>query len=122
MKLFAVLGAIFGGLGVAAGAFGAHALRAQLEPRMLEVFETAVRYQMVHALALLAAAWLCQQHPSTAAQVAGWSFVLGILLFSGSLYALVLTGARGLGAVTPIGGVFFIVGWIALAIAALRLD
>jgi uncharacterized membrane protein YgdD (TMEM256/DUF423 family) len=122
VKLFAVLGAIFGGLGVAAGAFGAHALRAQLEPRMLEVFETAVRYQMYHALALLAAAWLCQQSQSTAAQVAGWSFVLGILLFSGSLYAMVLTGTRGLGAVTPIGGVFFIAGWVALAMAALRLD
>lgn len=121
MKLFVVLGALFGGLGVAAGAFGAHALRARLDPRMLEVFETGVRYQMFHALALLAAAWLWQQTHSTAAQVAGWAFVCGILLFSGSLYALALTGVRGLGAITPIGGVAFIIGWAALAMAALRL-
>ncbi len=122
MKLFAVLGALFGGLGVAAGAFGAHALRARLDPRMLEVFETGVRYQMFHALALLAAAWLWQQTHSTAAQVAGWAFLAGILLFSGSLYALALTGMRGLGAITPIGGVAFIIGWAALAVAALRLS
>lgn len=122
MKLFAILGALFGGLGVAAGAFGAHALRARLDARMLEVFETAVRYQMFHALALFAAAWLWQQTHATAAQVAGWAFLVGILLFSGSLYALALTGMRGLGAITPIGGVAFIVGWAALAMAALRLD
>ena len=121
MKLFAILGALFGGLGVAAGAFGAHALRARLDPRMLEVFETAVRYQMFHALALFAAAWLWQQTSTTAAQVAGWAFVAGILLFSGSLYALALTGVRGLGAITPIGGVAFLVGWAALALAATRL-
>ena len=121
MKLFAILGALFGGLGVAAGAFGAHALRARLDPRMLEVFETAVRYQMFHALALFAAAWLWQQTSTTAAQVAGWAFLAGILLFSGSLYALALTGVRGLGAITPIGGVAFLVGWAALALAATRL-
>jgi uncharacterized membrane protein YgdD (TMEM256/DUF423 family) len=121
MKLFAILGALFGGLGVAAGAFGAHALRARLDPRMLEVFETAVRYQMFHALALLAAAWLWQQTSTTAAQVAGWAFVAGILLFSGSLYALALTGVRGLGAITPIGGVAFLVGWAALVLASTRL-
>lgn len=112
---------MLGGLGVAAGAFGAHALRAQLEPRMLEVFETGVRYQMYHALGLLAAAWLVQQTEATAAHLAGWAFVAGILLFSGSLYAMAFTGIRGLGAVTPIGGLAFLVGWAALAVAALRL-
>lgn len=121
MKTFVILGAILGGLSVAAGAFGAHALRAQLEPRMLEVFETAARYQMYHALALFAAAWLAQQTEAPAAQVAGWAFVVGIVLFSGSLYAMAFTGVRALGAVTPVGGVAFMVGWAALALAALRL-
>jgi len=121
MKAFVILGAVLGGLGVAAGAFGAHALRAQLEPRMLEVFETGARYQMYHALALFAAAWVWQQTQATAAQLAGWAFVAGILLFCGSLYAMAFTGARGLGAVTPIGGVAFLLGWTALAVAALRL-
>lgn len=121
MKLFVILGALLGGLSVAAGAFGAHALRAQLTPRMLEVFETGVRYQMYHALALFAAAWMIQQTDAPSAQVAGWAFVLGTLLFSGSLYAMALTGARGLGVITPIGGVVFLVGWVALALAALKL-
>jgi uncharacterized membrane protein YgdD (TMEM256/DUF423 family) len=121
MKIFVILGAVFGALSVAAGAFGAHALRSQLEPRMLEVFETATRYQMYHALALFAAAWLIQQTQSQAAQMAGWAFVAGILLFSGSLYAMIFTGVRGLGAITPLGGVAFMVGWIGLAVAALKL-
>jgi uncharacterized membrane protein YgdD (TMEM256/DUF423 family) len=121
VKLFIILGAILGGLSVAAGAFGAHALRAQLEPRMLEVFETAARYQMYHALGLFGAAWLYQQTESQAAQVAGWAFLAGILLFSGSLYAMALTGVRALGAITPIGGIAFLVGWGALAVAALKL-
>jgi uncharacterized membrane protein YgdD (TMEM256/DUF423 family) len=121
MKTFVILGAILGGLSVAAGAFGAHALRAQLEPRMLEVFETAARYQMYHALALFAAAWLVQQTEAPAAHVAGWAFVVGIVLFSGSLYAMAFTGVRALGAVTPVGGVAFMVGWAALALAAFRL-
>ena len=121
MKIFVILGAVFGALSVAAGAFGAHALRGQLEPRMLEVFETAARYQMYHALALFAAAWLYQQTQAPAAQLAGWAFVAGILLFSGSLYAMSFTGFRGLGAITPIGGVAFMVGWAALAVAALKL-
>jgi len=121
MKLFVILGALLGGLSVAAGAFGAHALRAQLTPRMLEVFETGVRYQMYHALALFAAAWMIQQTDAPSAQVAGWAFVLGTLLFSGSLYTMALTGARGLGMITPIGGVVFLIGWVALALAALKL-
>lgn len=121
MKIFVVLGAVLAGLSVAAGAFGAHALRGQLEPRMLEVFETAARYQMYHALALFAVAWLVQQTQAQAAQLAGWAFVAGILLFSGSLYAMALTGVRVLGAITPIGGVAFIVGWSALVVAAMKL-
>lgn len=121
MKLFVMLGAVFGALSVAAGAFGAHALRSQLEPRMLEVFETATRYQMYHALALFAAAWLVQQTQAQAAQLAGWAFVAGILLFSGSLYAMIFTGVRALGAITPIGGAAFIIGWVALAVAAMKL-
>lgn len=120
MKIFLILGAVLGGLSVAAGAFGAHALRSQLEPRMLEVFETAARYQMYHALALFAAAWIGQQTEAPAAQLAGWAFVAGIVLFSGSLYAMAFTGIRGLGAITPVGGVAFLVGWAALAVAAIR--
>ena len=121
MKLFAILGAVFGALSVAAGAFGAHALRAQLDARMLEVFETAARYQMYHALALLAVAWLGAQVQAGAVQVAGWAFVTGIVLFSGSLYAMAFTGIRALGAITPIGGVAFIIGWAALAWGATKL-
>lgn len=120
MKTFALLGALFGGLSVAAGAFGAHALRAQLDARMLEVFETGARYQMYHALALFAVAWLGTQVQSAAVQLAGWAFVAGIVLFSGSLYAMAFTGVRVLGAITPIGGVAFIIGWGALAWVAVR--
>lgn len=119
-RRFRVLGAVAAMLAVAAGAFGAHALRASLEPRLLEVFETAARYQMYHALALLAVAELADRRPSRAASAAGWLFVAGIVIFAGSLYALALTGVRALGAVTPLGGVAFLAGWAALAAAALR--
>lgn len=125
MRLFLQLGAISAGLAVAAGAFGAHALRTRLEPRMLEVFETAARYQMYHALALLAVAWVATRTAPGAmgaASASGWLFVLGTLLFSGTLYAMAFTGMRGLGAITPLGGVCFIAGWVALAIAATRLE
>jgi uncharacterized membrane protein YgdD (TMEM256/DUF423 family) len=117
-RLFLTLGALSGAIGVAAGAFGAHALRARLEPRMLEVFETGARYQMYHALALVAAAWVAQRWPGTAGSVAGWLFVAGTVLFSGSLYAMALSGVRALGAITPLGGVCFIAGWVVLAVAA----
>lgn len=117
-RLFIIIGALSGAMGVAAGAFGAHALRARLEPRMLEVFETAARYQMYHALALVAVAWAASRWPGTLTTVAGWCFVAGTLLFSGSLYAMTLTGVRALGAITPIGGVAFIAGWVCLAVAA----
>src|SRR5262245_58436350 len=109
-----------GFLAVAAGAFGAHALRARLTPGDLEIFETAARYQMYHALALLAAAWAVGRGPGGAAQLAGWLFLGGTVVFSGSLYLLVLTGQRWLGAVTPIGGLGLLAGWLALAWAAAR--
>ena len=120
MRIFFALGAIFGGLGVAFGAFGAHALRASLTPEDLATFETGVRYQMVHALGLLAVAWAMTQWESTTVAIAGWAFVTGIVIFSGSLYVLVLSGQRWLGAITPIGGVAFLVGWVLLAWSAIR--
>lgn len=113
-RLFFALGAGFGFLSVMLGAFGAHALRGKLEPRMLEVFETGVRYQMYHAFALIATAWAISQWPSGWMQIAGWLFVAGIVVFSGSLYGLTLSGVRVLGAVTPLGGIFFLAGWLCL--------
>lgn len=119
-RLAATLGALFGGVAVALGAFGAHALRSRLEPRDLEIFETGVRYQMYHAVALLAAAWLLDKGIAQASGAA-WGFTIGTLIFSGSLYVMVFTGQRWLGAVTPIGGVAFLVGWVMLVLAARRL-
>lgn len=115
MRTLFVIGAILGAVGVAAGAFGAHGLRAQVSPEMLAVFETGVRYHLIHALALLAVAWASTRWTSAAIRAAGWLFVAGILLFSGSLYVLTLTGIRGLGAITPFGGAAFILGWLLLA-------
>lgn len=117
-RLFFGLGAASAFLSVAAGAFGAHALRARLSPDLLAAFETGARYQMYHALGLLAVAWAVARWPGAAAQWAGWLFVAGTLLFSGSLYVLALTGIRWLGAITPLGGVAFLAGWICLALAA----
>ena len=119
-RVFFGLGALSALLAVAAGAFGAHALRERLAPDMLAVFETGARYQMYHALGLLAVAWAVARWPGSAACLAGWLFLAGTLLFSGSLYLLTLTGQRWLGAVTPLGGLAFILGWAALAWAALR--
>lgn len=119
-RLFFALGALSAGFGVALGAFGAHALKARLSPDMLAVWETGVRYQLVHALALLAVAWATTRWPGGAVQASGWLFVAGTLLFSGSLYALALSGVRGLGAVTPLGGAAWIVGWALLAWGAWR--
>ncbi len=113
--------ALLAGLGVALGAFGAHALRARLEPRDLEVFETGVRYQMYHAFALLAVAWLLSRNVPGAAS-AGWAFLAGTLLFSGSLYLMAIVGWRWLGPVTPLGGVAFLVGWVLLALSASKLE
>ena len=119
-RLFAFAGSLSALIAVAAGAFGAHALRARLSPDLLSVFETGARYQMYHALALLAAAWLASARPGANSVVwAGGLFLLGTVVFSGSLYALALTGQRWLGAITPLGGVAFLAGWSCLAWAAL---
>ncbi len=119
-RVFLAIAAIFGGLSVAAGAFGAHALKERLSERSLEIFETAARYQMYHALALLLVALLLTQEefPQPMLVASGWTFVIGILIFSGSLYALSLTDIKVLGAITPLGGAAFIAGWGALAITA----
>ena len=117
-RVFFVIGALSASLGVAAGAFGAHALRGRLTPELLNVFETGVRYHLIHALALLAAAWAVTRWPGPATSAAGWLFLAGTLLFSGSLYGLSISGIRALGAITPLGGVAFIAGWLALAWAA----
>ena len=119
-RLFFALGALLAGLGVAAGAFGAHGLRDRLSSEMLAIFETGVRYHLIHALALMMTAWASTRWTSGLISGAGWLFVIGIVVFSGSLYALSLTETRWLGAITPTGGVAFIVGWILLAWAALR--
>src|SRR5262245_23291186 len=117
-RTFLLLGAIFGFLGVGLGAFGAHGLRTRVSPEMLAVFETGVRYHMYHALALILVALVMPRMSGWLVMTAGWSFVGGILLFSGSLYALALSGMTILGAVTPLGGLAFLAGWACLAIAA----
>lgn len=117
-RLFFSLAAVSALLSVAAGAFGAHALRARLSPESLAVFETAARYQMYHALGLFAVAWAVGRWPGSLAQWSGWLFVGGTLLFSGSLYALALTGIRWIGAITPLGGAAFLAGWLCLALSA----
>jgi len=119
-RTFLMIGALSGAISVAAGAFGAHALRERVEPRLLEVFETGARYQMYHALALIAVGLIASRWPSGLATSAGWLFVAGTLFFTGSLYAMTFTGVRALGAITPIGGVCFIAGWVCLALAAGR--
>ena len=119
-RLFFALGSASALVAVAAGAFGAHGLRARLTPDLLEVFETGARYQMYHALALLAVGWAATRWPGPWPARAGWLFVAGTLLFSGSLYALALSGARWLGAVTPFGGVAFLAGWACLLLGLLR--
>jgi len=120
-RLFFILGSLSGGLAVALGAFGAHGLRSRLTPDLLATFETGVRYEMYHALALLAIAWAVTHWTRSALpSTAGWLFVAGTILFSFSLYLLALTGARWLGAITPLGGVAFVAGWICLALAAWR--
>jgi uncharacterized membrane protein YgdD (TMEM256/DUF423 family) len=112
---FSLLGAGFAFLAVAFGAFGAHSLKAIITPDMLTVFETGVRYQMYHALALLAVEWSAYRYPQASFHKAGWLFVAGILLFSGSLYVLALSGVRWLGAITPLGGVCLLAGWAVFA-------
>jgi uncharacterized membrane protein YgdD (TMEM256/DUF423 family) len=117
-RVFFGLGSISAGLAVALGAFAAHGLRSRISPEALQTFETGARYHMYHALALLAVAWAATRWPGGAVTAAGWLFVAGTLLFSGSLYLLAVTGVRVLGAITPFGGLAFILGWLALAWAA----
>jgi uncharacterized membrane protein YgdD (TMEM256/DUF423 family) len=119
-RIFVILGSLSGLIAVATGAFGAHSLRDRLSADLLATFETGVRYQMYHALALLFVAWAATRWTNSLTTVAGWLFVVGTLIFSGSLYALSLSGARWLGAITPLGGVAFLGGWICLALAAWR--
>ena len=120
-RLFFALGSISGGLAVALGAFGAHILKDRLAANMLANFETGVRYQMYHALALLAVAWAIERWAaSRLPAAAGGFFVAGTLLFSFSLYALALSGMRWLGAITPLGGVAFAGGWLCLLLAGWR--
>lgn len=105
---------------MAAGAFGAHGLKARLTPEMLVIFETGARYQMYHAFALICAGWVASRWPGPLATAGGWLFVGGILVFSGSLYALSLTGMKMFGAITPLGGLMLIAGWVCLAVAAFK--
>ncbi|MEL7036957.1 MAG: DUF423 domain-containing protein [Cyanobacteria bacterium J06592_8] len=122
-RIFLTIAAILGGFSVMAGAFGAHALEGKISERAIEIFETGARYQMYHALALLLIAVLLKTSPSPQPLmvIAGSAFILGIGIFSGSLYALSLTGIKILGAIAPLGGVALIAGWGCLAIAALKL-
>ena len=126
-RLLILLASLLGGLGVALGAFGAHGLKNLVEPRLLEVFNTAVHYQLIHALALLALAIWMRQEPMlrNTLKLAAWSWLIGIVLFSGSLYAYILTyslwGVRYLAMITPLGGVFFILGWLLLFSAAWKM-
>lgn len=120
MRLWLILGAASAFLSVAAGAFGAHALRTRLPPDLQTIFETGARYHMYHSLGLIAVGLLAHLRPSPLLNGAGWALVVGIVLFSGSLYALALSGVRVLGAITPLGGVGFLVGWVLFGLAAWR--
>ena len=111
VKMFGMLGSISALIGVALGAFAAHALKDKLPPDLFNIFDVGVRYQMYHALGLFVVAWLCAQFPATAISTTGWLFVAGTVIFSGSLYVLSLTGLRWLGIVTPVGGLCFLAGW-----------
>jgi uncharacterized membrane protein YgdD (TMEM256/DUF423 family) len=119
-RFFFTAGSLMALLAVALGAFAAHALKLRLAPDMMNIFETGVRYHMYHALGLLAVAWAAARWPESSAPLAGWSFLFGIVVFSGSLYLLSLTGVRWLGAITPIGGVAFLIGWAILFWSAAR--
>lgn len=121
LKIAFIFAASAGALGVILGAFGAHALRGSIEPRLMETFQTAVQYQLIHALALLLVSltmgWLGQ---SLSFEISTYAFIAGIILFSGSLFGLVLTEIRWLGPVTPLGGLCLIVGWLALLVGGFR--
>jgi uncharacterized membrane protein YgdD (TMEM256/DUF423 family) len=120
-KLFIAIGAIAGAIGVVLGAFGAHALKARLSPELLTVYQTGVQYHLWHALGLAAIGVVAVHLPASAPlKWAGWLMLAGIVLFSGSLYALATTGARWLGAITPFGGAAFVAAWLAFTYAVLR--
>ncbi|HXZ53517.1 MAG TPA: DUF423 domain-containing protein [Burkholderiales bacterium] len=120
-RLFVVLGALLAALGVALGAYGAHALKAKLAPEALAIYQTAVQYHMWHALGLVAVGLLCNALPGSGwLRASGWLLTAGIMLFSGSLYLLAVTGTRWFGALTPLGGSALMLGWLALALALLR--
>lgn len=118
-RTFLWIGALAAFIGVAFGAFGAHGLRGRLSPESLNVFETGVRYQMYHAFAIFVVAIALGRFGGWSVRAAGWLFTLGIIVFSGSLYALAITGVRTFGAITPIGGLAFLAGWALLAWAAI---
>ncbi len=121
-KIFFIIGSFFAGSGVVAGAFGAHGLKKIISSELLDTWEKSVRYQMYHALALLVIAWALAQWPSQAKTLTlgGWLFVGGIVLFSGSLYLLVLSSVKWFGSITPLGGVAFVAGWLCLILASWR--
>ena len=123
-RIFLTIAGTLGGISVILGAFASHALKEKLSDRALEIWETGTKYQMYHALALILVALLLSRltTDSTALVIAGYAFIAGIILFSGSLYALSLSGIKLLGAITPLGGVAFIIGWACLAIAAWRFE
>jgi uncharacterized membrane protein YgdD (TMEM256/DUF423 family) len=117
-RVFLTVGALSAFVAVAAGAFGAHGLKSRLSAEMLNAFEVGVRYQMYHAFALIVTAWAQSRWPTAQLTLGGWLFIAGTLLFSGSLYLLSLTGLKWLGAITPLGGLAFLTGWLCLAWAA----
>ncbi len=122
MKLFLILGSLNAFLSVALGAFGAHILKAKI-PDKIDVFQTGVHYHMIHAIALLVIALLSDKLGNTSlVNASGWAIFIGIILFSGSLYGLSLTGIKAFGPITPLGGLSFLVGWTLLAIAAFKLN
>jgi uncharacterized membrane protein YgdD (TMEM256/DUF423 family) len=120
VRLFLTVGGAFAFLGVAAGAFGAHALENRISVEMLSAFEVGVRYQMYHAFALIVTAWLQSQWPSMISIISGWLFILGVILFSGSLYLLSLVGLAWVGPITPLGGLAFLFGWLLMVLAAFK--
>jgi len=120
-KVWIALGAVYGFISVVCGAFGAHALQSRLDQRLFQIWQTAAQYQMSHALALvLFGLWTLAQQGVNPSQIPGYCFALGVLIFSGTLYVLALTDIRWLGAITPIGGTFFLAGWLTWAWVALR--
>lgn len=120
-QLFLIIAALVGGVAVMLGAFAAHGLRGKLADNLFRAFETGVTYQFYHALALLALAFWIKQSSSPWLLASGYLWIAGVLLFSGSLYALALTGVKWFGPITPIGGVLFILGWVSLLIGAVKL-